>query len=159
MFGILKKRLNNIIALDQKAMTTTILKDPSLQDMIVNLNQMQMEAGIGADGNSLPLYADDPYFKSPKAAAAYQAFKKHVSPNQSKPEGVMDFYIDGTFHSTLKAVPIADGVIVRSDSDIAQDIQDKTSNKALGLDKDSVGQIIPYCRESFITLTRKAIFK
>lgn len=128
--------------IDEDKILEGILSDPDLQEKIIELNQKQMQAGKGADGASLPRYDQDLYFKTTKAAKAYEAWKAHISPNPGKAPGVMDFYIDGTYQSTIKIVNAAKAFTITTDSPIAKSIDDKTNNEALGLNDDSLDEII-----------------
>lgn len=159
MFGVVKKLCRRVAKLDEDKIITKIFDDKDLQARIVNFNQMQMLAGKGADSNNLPRYDQDPYFKTPNAAKAYQAWKAHVSPNKEKDPAVMDFYIDGHFHKTLKVVSSQKAVTIKSDSEIAGDIQDKTNQEALGLNKESLARILPTVQEEIINEVKKAIYR
>lgn len=107
------------------------------KEEIPDLNRAQLLLGLGADGNLLPKYVDDPFFKSKESALRYQKWKKKISPNTSKPEEVMDFYINGAFHNTIELIPGADGFDLTSNSPIASSVQGKTNDLAIGLMPDN----------------------
>ena len=114
-----------------------------MRNDIVLLNQGQMLDGERKDGRYLPRYVDDPYFKSQASALRYQAWKKNISPSKTKPEGVMDFFINGAYHSTLKMSIIGkDYYELLTDSRISQSVDSKTSGSHLGLNPKSVGKLI-----------------
>jgi hypothetical protein len=122
------------------------LKDRELKKSIADLNREQLLSGRGADGEYLPRYVDDPYFKSVESATRYEQWKATISIGE-KPTGVMDFYIDGTFHRTIKFVKDDEGFTTKSDSSIISSVQSKTNNQALGINETSIEQIIPEVTE------------
>lgn len=158
MFGAIYRLAERIQGLDEHRILNEILEERELQAKIVQLNKDQLLAGINSDQHSLPKYEDDSYFKTIQAAKAYEAWKAHVSPNGNKDRAVMDFYIDGTFHETIKMKNNPESFQLVSDSNIAEDVQDKTNNKALGLNRESINQIIPEVRTKFIEKVRAQIF-
>lgn len=150
MFESIKELANNIISLDENKMLFFIFEDENMQSQIIELNKKQLSEGKGADFNDLPRYEDDRYFKTIKSAKAYEAFKATISQNPSKPVGVMDFYIDGTFYSTIEFKNGSKGFYLVSNSDIAKDVQNKTDNKALGLSGETINLILPEVQAKLI---------
>lgn len=158
MFGILRERAQKVIQLDADAILKEILDDPGLQDEIVKLNQQQLLAGKGQNDDSLPRYDEDSYFKTYQAAKVYEAWKLKISPNPNKDPGTMDFFINGQFHSSLKVKNAPKAFTVSSDSSIADDVQRKTNDNALGINDDSLNVLIPIIKERLITAIRNQIF-
>ena len=158
MFEAIKNRATKVLAIDADKILADILDDSDIQEKIVQLNQQQLLAGVGQNDASLPRYQDDPYFKTPEAAKVYEAWKLKISPNPDKPAGVMDFYINGQFHSTLQVKNAPKAFTVSSDSSIAGNIQSKTGNEALGINDDSLKILIPIIKEMFLTKIRNAVF-
>lgn len=157
MWNKIIEKAKKVAALDQDKILKQILDGKQLQETIVSINQKQMEAGMGADGRLLPKYTDDPFFKTYEAAIRYGRWKSHISPNKSKDINVMDFYITGKFHSTLMVENSDTYFVLASDSQISADVQAKTSNHALGLNKEGIASIIPIIKPAFIEEVRKKI--
>lgn len=158
MFEAIKNRAQKIIQLDADAILQQILDDPTLQDEIVKLNQQQLLEGKGQNDDNLPRYDEDNYFKTYEAARVYESWKLKISPNPNKDPGVMDFFINGQFHSTLKVVNAPKAFVIHSDSDIADDVQNKTGDQALGINDDSLKVLIPIIKQIFIEKIRQEIF-
>lgn len=140
MFEALINKFERLATIDQNQIIHDILENMNIQQEIIRLNKEQLLEGKGADFNDLPKYIDDPFFKTIKAAKAYQKFKEKISPNPHgvKPIGVMDFYITGEFHNSIKVINSLTEFKLVSDSDIAQDVQFKTGGQALGLSSESL---------------------
>lgn len=132
----------NIRRLDARYLGWKIFKEKQLKKDIADLNREQLLSGENADGESLPRYVDDPYFTSVEAALRYQAWKSHISIGD-KPAEVMDFYIDGTFHRTIKFKRDDEGFFTESNSPIANSVQNKTQGKALGINDESLEELYP----------------
>lgn len=143
MFQALIDKFEKLAEINSNEVIHEVFEDPELQEKIVELNKQQLLEGKGKDFNDLPKYIDDPYFKTIKSAKAYESFKQNISPNHNKPSGVMDFYINGQFHSTIRMKNGSDNFSLISDSDIADDVQLKTGNEALGLADESFEIIRP----------------
>lgn len=158
MFGKIRRIISNTQQLEEKDLLHHALSNEAIQAELESLNKKQLLSGLGSDGQLLPRYVDDPYFKSIPAALRYQAWKARISPNKSKPVGVMDLFITGQFHSTIKAENKAVEIVMKSESDIASDVQRKTSNKALGISKESIGVVLPKIKALVVKDARKRIF-
>lgn len=150
MFEALLNKFANLATLDQNQVIHDIIEKPEVKELIPEMNREQLLAGVGADSQSLPKYTDDSHFKTVKAAEAYQSWKKHVSPNKSKPIDVMDFYIDGTFHDTIDVQNNEDNFTLISPSAIADDVESKTSNQSLGLTNENIDKLMPTIKNSII---------
>lgn len=92
----MKARLS---ALNISEMVSAIASDHKL--MIADANRLRLEEGKNRDGEYLPRYIDDPYFKSIKQAKGYEAYKAKISPNKEKPRDVKDYYINGYTHRRI----------------------------------------------------------
>ena len=103
------------------------------KERFIELNKEQMLAGKNRLGQDLPLYVNDPYFKSVSAALRYQKWKRAISPNKDKPEGVMDFFINGKYHSSLGINISGNSFTLLSNSQINSSVYQKTGGKHLGL--------------------------
>lgn len=133
--------LGNILAIQAKWQAIDLTKEVAeiLQDKEAELaeyNRAQLRAGKGADGKYLPLYRDDPYFKSPGAALRYENWKAMVSPNKDKPRGVMDFFITGYTHEKLFASVVGNKIDFGSTVPFESSINSKTPF-AFGLNTES----------------------
>jgi hypothetical protein len=103
---------------------------------IEDTQREQMRKGQNSDGGYLPRYVDDPYFKSIQAAKNYENWKAQWS-HPEKPRGVMDFFIDGTFHNTVRVVVKRSVFDFKSSSSIESSIRAKTGDKVLALNRES----------------------
>lgn len=157
MFEALIDKFKALSEIDENETIHGILERQELQEEIVQLNKQQLLDGRAADNSSLPRYEDDSFFKTQKAAKAYEAWKSKISPNKSKPVGVMDFYINGKFHDTIKMKNNTDSFLLTSDSEIASDVQSKTGNEAFGLSDISLGKIIPKLKDYIIETIKNKI--
>lgn len=157
MFEALIDKFKAISEIEGNKTIHEILERQEFQEEIVELNKQQLLDGRGADNSSLPRYEDDPFFKTQKAAKAYEAWKLKISPSKNKPAGVMDFYINGKFHDTIKMKNNSDNFLLTSDSEIASDVQSKTGNETFGLSDISIGKIIPKLKDSIIEAIKNKI--
>lgn len=155
MFGVIKSLAAKAATIDQDKILKEILDDQVLEAKIIELNKNQMLAGIGSDGQALPRYVDDPFFKSIEAAERYAAWKEKISPNKSKDVEVMDFYITGQFHSTIEMKNEDTYFIMSSDSQIKDSVKSKA--EALGLNQESISEITPEVRQKLINSVREKL--
>lgn len=136
----------------QEAATILAKRENVLAEMNVN----QLASGKGADGQYLPRYRDDPYFKTPEAAIAYEDWKALISPDKSKPKGVMDFFITGyTYYSVFAKV---DGRKIKHGASVPfENSIDTKAPFAFGLNQDSLNSLWANIvrRELIITIKRK----
>jgi hypothetical protein len=137
--------------IEQLKQLTELIKSAGNEAIVKNteeieaMNRGQLLKGINTDGELLPRYIDDPYFKTPEQALRYQAWKSNISPDSSKPKEVMDFYINGQFHNTIELTANGNEFKIDSDSDISNSVEGKTGGKAIGLspeNEDKVTQVI-----------------
>lgn len=104
--------------------------------------QLQLVKGQDRNGDWLPKYVDDPYFKGDREAAyRYRDWKIDISPDVSKPIDVMDFWIDGTLNSKVDAKVGSGKVDMRINDPIEGDILEKTNGKALGINPESAAKL------------------
>lgn len=144
-------------SLDEDKILHDIIEKDTLKEGIVELNKKQLLTGKGSDNKDLPKYIDDPFFKTPKAALAYQAWKSKVSPNTEKNPEVMDFYITGQFHNTIRVKNNEDSFEMVSDSDIKDNVESKTNDAALGLNDESLNIVIPVIKDQVINDIKEKI--
>lgn len=108
---------------------------------VVALNQQQLFDGKNTDNQDIhPLYSQDPYFKKPGAAERYIAWKQKITPNSKRNPDAPNLFIDGTFHKTLRLDLEGENVVVKSNSQIADDINFKYNN-VLGLTDDNIAEV------------------
>jgi len=158
MFDSLYKMCNNVLKLDESNIFITVVSKEGVKDFVVDLNLGQLIEGRGSDNRSLPRYVDDPYFKTVQQAKAYEAWKSSISPSKTKPKGVMDFYINGRFHSTIKADAKGDSLDIYSNSNIYDSVNNKTKGKALGLDSISSEKLSDKILSPYIEEVIKRLF-
>lgn len=129
--------LARLEAVDIEVMVEDILQD--LLEYLADLNRWQLSRGLNKDGDYLPRYIDDPYFDNPRQAYGYQKWKESISPNKQKPKEVMDFFINGYSYDHIQVKAQGKKLDIFADPlPWADEIDQKTQNKALGLSPDSV---------------------
>lgn len=128
----LQKRLARI---DLVNLTADAMEDHRLS--AVQQNREQLLEGKGADGNSLPRYRDDPYFKgNEKRITAYEKFKAKVTPNS--PYGIINGFINGYMHGFITLQVVGQGYRLHAEGVAwGKDFQTKTRNQAFGLNQES----------------------
>lgn len=105
-------------------------------DKLADLQRDQWMEGRGVDGEYIrPFYSENPYFKSPEAAARYAKWKAKITPNPQRPEDVPNLYINGYLHDSLYAEVVGDTFKIDSDVSFSQDAFEVHKN-ALGLDEE-----------------------
>lgn len=98
-------------------------------DAFVSKQKDQLWDGLASTGNDLsPSYSNDPYFKSPKAAEAYAAWKWKITPNPRRDRDAPNLYINGYFYEGIKANRSGDKLNVRSETSIGNEIENKYNN-------------------------------
>lgn len=122
---------------------------------IIALNQQQLYAGRLADGSPVsPSYLDDPYFKSREAAQRYSDWKDEITPNEERPKGVPNLFINGFFYESWSITATAEKISFQSSDPNAADIEEKFSNRIYGLDDQNMGE---YRRETFFPILKENI--
>lgn len=106
-------------------------------NLVIDANRWQLTKGLNNEGEWLPKYQDDPYFKTLAQAKGYEKYKRSKSPNRMKPSDVMDFYINGYTHDHIKATVSGVDLQIWNTTPWADEIDQKTDNKALGLSPDT----------------------
>lgn len=107
------------------------------KEIFAEANKSQLLAGKDRRGEDMPRYRDDPYFENAQKAQEYEDWKTKISPSPDKDPGVMDLYIDGTYHNTIQSDVIGNKVDIKSSSQIYPDIMFKTGGMAHGVNPDS----------------------
>jgi len=73
------------------------------KDFIVQANRDQLwEGKTATDEDIRPYYSEDPYFKTPKAAAGYAKWKQKITPS-TRGIDVPNLYINGYFYKSIFA--------------------------------------------------------
>jgi len=121
------------------------------------LQQLQLVKGKDRNGDYLPKYTEDPYFKGDyEAAIRYRDWKVDISPDVSKPIDVMDFWIRGDFNASIRVHINGDKVDVFSDADIEADVLRKTGGKAFGINPESAQRLWDdYIRPQLINIIQE----
>lgn len=115
---------------------------------IMELQRIQLLEGHDSDGNDMrPYYTEDVkpqgYFNSPASAARYAAWKDtldypySVSRNRNAP----NLYINGKFHSELKAQFGSDSMAVVAQTPYAAVIMAKYGRNAFGLSMEKWNEL------------------
>lgn len=123
------------------------------KDEYLTIQKQQLMEGKDSSGGDLkPGYLEDPFFKTPKAAAAYLRWKQHITPNPKRNPNAPNLFITGVFHGSLN-VTVGGGFIkTSSSSSIFGSVERKYSGKELGLSPVSKGRyskdyVMPKVRE------------
>lgn len=108
-------------------MLTTILHEKASEAEVCI--REQLSSGQDGDGRLLrPTYLEDPWFNSPEAgswrggADRYMAWKREITPPYDsswlgiprRPVDTPNLFIDGTFHRSIRAMPVDKGVRISS---------------------------------------------
>lgn len=115
---------------------------------IMELQRIQLLEGHDSDGNDMrPYYTEDVkpqgYFNSPESAARYAAWKESldypfsVSRNRNAP----NLYINGKFHSELKAQFGNDAMEIAAQTPYAAVIMAKYGRNAFGLSMEKWNEL------------------
>ena len=128
-------------ALNIEEEVIAILKNGNNEKILADATRFQLSEGKNREGGYLPRYIDDPYFSSLEGALAYQEWKASISPGDEKPEEVMDFFIRGDFYKTIESRVTGNTIDTFSWSNIADDVMQKTDNKALGINPESARRL------------------
>lgn len=122
---------------------------------IIALNQQQLYSGRLSDGSFVsPTYQEDPYFKTPEAAQRYSDWKDTITPNDERPPGVPNLFINGQFYSTWRVRASGSKILFESSDPNAPDIEERFGARIYGLDDDSMDQ---YRSETFFPVLRERI--
>lgn len=107
---------------------------------IMELQRIQLLEGHDSDGNDMrPYYTEDVkphgYFNSTESAARYAAWKESLSYpfSVSRNRNAPNLYINGRFHSELKAMFGSDAMAVVASTPYAAVIMAKYGRNAFGL--------------------------
>jgi hypothetical protein len=110
----------------------------AVKGYIASLNRSQMTKGLGNDGEYMPTYLEDPFFKTRAQAIGYMNYKRKVSPNTQKPAEVRDYYINGYTH--IRVQPVVGGNDVTMVANVKWADKMKQA-RALGLNDDSIKEL------------------
>jgi hypothetical protein len=136
MFERLIQLCDNTIKLNEGEIVKEILAEPKNSKMVIVMQQEQLLRGENSENRYLPRYIDDPFFKTKESAIRYQNWKSEISPNKDKPKGVMDFYINGKFHKSIKF----ENMILFTNDSISNSVENKDPN-FIGLNKKSNNEL------------------
>lgn len=142
----MKARLN---AFDiKKELVTVVAANPNA---IADANRDKLLKGKDREGNYMPRYDQDPYFKTIAQARGYEVYKSKVSPNSEKPREVKDYYINGWTHQHIHTQMEGDSVKTWADTPWEDHIE---RDKGLGINPDSVRELWTYFwRPKFLATT------
>jgi hypothetical protein len=148
-FGSLISELNELVL--DSAM--------ELDKFIAELNREQLWNGeTSNEGTISPKYSQDPYFKSPEAAARYAAWKSKITPSPKRDADTPNLYINGTYHKSIYTKREGNGITTDSNIPLGQKIQSKFKN-IKGLNKGSITKLKPDLLEILINKTRNKLHK
>jgi hypothetical protein len=120
---------------------------------IEKLQREQMYQGRGADGEYIGRYSEDPYFKTREAALRYAGWKQKISPHPQRPYDVVNLYINGFYHNSIKASLSGGKLHVEASANFSGKIEAKYPH-ALGLD---YGMRKEFITEVILPSLRKAL--
>jgi hypothetical protein len=105
------------------------------KDFIAQANRDQLwEGKTVTDEDIRPYYSEDPYFKSPKSAAAYAKWKQKITPS-TRGLDVPNLYINGYFYKSILAQKKDDHIENVSNVSMGNDIISEHDN-IMGLNLD-----------------------
>jgi hypothetical protein len=126
---------------------------------IAELNREQLWNGeTSNEGTISPKYSQDPYFKSPEAAARYAAWKNKITPSPKRDIDTPNLYINGTYHRSIYTKRDKDGITTDSNIALGQKIQTKFKN-IKGLNKGSIFKLKPKITPILIDKARLILHK
>lgn len=124
-------------------------------DSIIALNQKQLYSGRLQDGSPVtPGYLEDPYFKSTEAAQRYSDWKDEITPNEERPKGVPNLFINGRFYESWSIKASADKITFESSDPDAINIEEKFGTGIYGLDDDNMNE---YRQETFFPALKEEV--
>lgn len=136
-----KEAIQRLEQLDQTLEGSVVRAIDDTSDQILFLNQKQLYAGRLSDGSPVsPGYLEDPYFKSEASAQRYSDWKDQITPNEERPPGVPNLFINGYFYKSWSIKASADKITFESSDPDAMDIEEKFSNKIYGLDDENMDE-------------------
>ena len=133
MFGVIKKLGNNMVKLSTNMLISEIISEPSIQAQIIDLNQDQMLIkGVDAEGDSLGNYS-----------------KTSIEVYGKRP-GRITLKDTGEFYDSMRITNGTEGFKIYGDMEKeGHDLHQRWPH-ALGLTKESIGEIIPEVKERLI---------
>lgn len=106
-----------------------------------NLKQL-LDGKTNKGADITPSYFNDPFFKTPAAAAAYSRWKDQISPPSNRKSGVPNYYINGYTHRSLKVVIEGDKIVSEFKTPYGKQIEAKSPD-LFGLSPQSRAEFIP----------------
>lgn len=150
-----KEAIRRLDRLGQSLESSVVDAIDLTSDDIITLNQQQLYSGRLSDGSPVsPSYLDDPYFKSREAAQRYSDWKDNITPDEQRPAGVPNLFINGRFYQSWRIRASATTINFESSDPDAMDIEEKFSEKIYGLDDENMNT---YRRESFFPVLKEQI--
>ena len=119
--------------LSLKTEVSTVVNENA--EKMADIQRKQLMKGLGADGQTLLAYKNDPYFKSQKTAEAYSRWKKRLHPET--PDGISNMNITGYYHGQIEVQANGTTITIRNSAPFAASAETKNRGKLLGLNKDS----------------------
>lgn len=94
----IEEMLNRARAINLTHEGATVLEDTKQQYLDINRDQTQ--SGRTNTGALIsPSYIEDPFFRSPEAAARYSRWKDRITPHPDRPSGVPNLFINGAYQA------------------------------------------------------------
>lgn len=141
--------------LDQSLENSVIKAIEQTSDDLLTLNQQQLYAGRLSDGSPVtPGYLEDPYFKSQESAQRYSDWKDEITPNDERPPGVPNLFINGRFYQSWTIRASAEKITFESSDPDAMDIEERFGEKMYGLDDENMDT---YRRDNFFPVLKEEI--
>lgn len=130
----ISKFIEDLEGFDPKGELIAIVEDHT--ELLADLQRDQMLEGRGVDGEYIrPYYSENPYFKTPEAAARYAKWKSIITPNPQRPEDVPNLIINGMFHDSIFAKVSGDEFEMETSASFGEDVF-RVHENARGLDED-----------------------
>lgn len=150
-----KEAIRRLERLDQMLESAVVDAIEHTGDKMIALNQQQLYAGRLKDGSPVtPSYLDDPYFKSRESAQRYSDWKDEITPNDERPAGVPNLFINGRFYESWTLSATAEKITFQSSDPDAADIEEKFGADIYGLDDENMSE---YRRNIFFPVLKGEI--
>lgn len=146
MFEAIKRKAEKVKALNQDAILTEILNESDLQKKIVDLNQEQLyEGGIQADGTPTGDYSGLTIYGAAGFAGKIEKGQRydHITLRDT-----------GQFYDSMQVKSLPDAIVIKAND--PHNLQERFPHM-LGLDRDSINEIIPTVKTKFLAEVRKRI--
>lgn len=147
------RTVNNMLQAAQRINLQRLIEDnlTEYSEQYLLLQKEQLYEGKMSTGNDLsPSYFEDPYFKTPAAAARYSAWKDKITPNPKRSQGTPNLFINGFLYSKFIVEVKTEGYLVDNTSETFPSIIMKYGPELVGLDNEKKQLYITIARPMFM---------